>query len=243
VAREKGILVVEDCSQAHGARLTGQKVGTFGDVAAFSTMYRKAHATGGCGGVVFTRSEERYRLVRAYADRGKPFWVDGFDDKDPTSFLFPALNFNIDEISCAIGLKSLGMLDDVIQKRLAFVRALSASISRHSAVCAPSIFSDADSPFFYPVFVDSAKIRCSTKEFARAIQREGIDLNPRYMFVVCEWPWARPYLSDQFACPNALQCRNGSFNILLNEKYGPKEVEDITAAIVKVERHYAEPAR
>ncbi|MBI2316366.1 MAG: DegT/DnrJ/EryC1/StrS family aminotransferase [Betaproteobacteria bacterium] len=57
-ARTRGIRVVEDCSQAHGAQVMGRPVGTFGDVAAFSTMYRKAHMTGGSGGVVYSRDTE-----------------------------------------------------------------------------------------------------------------------------------------------------------------------------------------
>jgi dTDP-4-amino-4,6-dideoxygalactose transaminase len=239
LALERGILVIEDCSQAHGATLRGRQVGTFGDIAAFSTMYRKAHATGGCGGVVFTRDLERHRLGRAYADRGKPFWQEGFDDKDPTSFLFPALNFNIDEMSCAIGVQSLAALDHVIRRRRAFVDALRESLRRHSAACTLYPLSGNDSPFFLPIFVDTARIRCSKREFARAVRAEGIDLNPHYMYVVGEWPWVQPYLADAFACTNAIACRDSSFNILLNEHYGRREVEDITAAIVKVERHFA----
>ena len=63
-------------------------------------MYRKAHATGGAGGVVYTRNEDLYRMVRAYSDRGKPFWRTDYDEKDPAQFLFPALNLHQDEISC-----------------------------------------------------------------------------------------------------------------------------------------------
>lgn len=239
VARDRGLLVLEDCSQAHGAKLKGRKVGTFGDIAAFSTMYRKAHATGSCGGVIFTPNRELYKLVRAYADRGKPFWSENFDDKDPTNFLFPALNFNIDEISCAIGLKSLEKLDNTIQRRLAFLRALAVALSARSEVCSPSNLSDDDSPFFFPIFVDTSKITCSKKEFAQAVRSEGIDLNPHYMYVVSEWPYAHPYLADQFECRNAADCRNNSFNILLNENYGMQEVEDIVAAILKVEQAYS----
>ena len=86
-----GIRVVEDCSQAHGARINGRPVGTFGDIAAFSTMYRKAHITGASGGVVFSRDEELHRMALAHADCGKPRWTEGFDDRDPAGFLFPAL--------------------------------------------------------------------------------------------------------------------------------------------------------
>ena len=72
LARERGIPVVEDCAQAHGARYRGRLVGTFGDVAAFSTMSGKHHATAAQGGVVFTRNEEIYweaRRARIAASR------------------------------------------------------------------------------------------------------------------------------------------------------------------------------
>jgi len=238
VAKERGIYVIEDCSQAPGARINGQKVGTFGDIAAFSTMYRKSLTTGGCGGIVFTSSKEIYDLARAYADRGKAFWREDFNGKDPSNFLFPALNFNTDEISCAIGIKSLQKLDDTISRRNNFLSLLSASISKHSKVCTPSPISQEDSPFFYPIFVDTDKLSCSKQEFAKAMQSEGIEINDHYMYVVSEWPWVQPYLADRFGCPNAKKCRDESFNLLFNENYGIKEVEDIISAMIKVENFY-----
>ena len=53
-----GIKVIEDCSQAHFAKQKAKPVGTFGDIAAFSTMYRKAHMTGPSGGLVYSRDLE-----------------------------------------------------------------------------------------------------------------------------------------------------------------------------------------
>jgi perosamine synthetase len=46
VANKHNLPVVEDCAQAHGARYEGQLCGTFGAVAAISTMSGKHHATG-----------------------------------------------------------------------------------------------------------------------------------------------------------------------------------------------------
>lgn len=120
-ARKYGLPVIEDCSQAHGATWEGIKVGNFGDLAVFSTMYRKAHITGSSGGVVFTKSEKMYWKARAYADRGKPFYAASFNERDPRNYLFPALNLNTDEISCAIGIASLERLEETIQKRREYV--------------------------------------------------------------------------------------------------------------------------
>ena len=82
-ARRHGIKVVEDCSQSHGARVKGSPIGNFGDIAAFSTMYRKNHMTGGAGGVVFSKDIELFRQALAHADRGKPSLGQRFRRSQP----------------------------------------------------------------------------------------------------------------------------------------------------------------
>src|SRR3989338_2292095 len=196
-------------------------------MAAFSTMYRKAHATGGCGGVIFTRKKKYYNMIRAHADRGKPFFKSDFTEKDPSSLLFPALNLNIDEISCAIGIKTMEKLDTVIRKRLGFLTKLGSHISKNSKVCSLAEVSVNDSPFFQPIIIDTLKISCSKEEFANAVRAEGIDINPDYKYVVSEWKWVKPYLADGYMSENAVNFRKSSFNLLFNENYGEREIKDI----------------
>ena len=52
VARAHGLAVIEDCAQAHGARIHGQSVGSFGDVAAWSFCQDKILTTAGEGDMV-----------------------------------------------------------------------------------------------------------------------------------------------------------------------------------------------
>ncbi|PWC55335.1 DegT/DnrJ/EryC1/StrS family aminotransferase [Azospirillum sp. TSO22-1] len=239
----RGVRVVEDCSQAHGARLAGRRVGAFGDIAAFSTMYRKAHITGGSGGVVYGRDEALFRMALAHADRGKPRWVEGFDDRDPNGFLFPALNLHTDELSSAIGLASLARLDDTIARRLAFVADVTRRLEAEARACRPYGWGEGDSPFIYPIVVDPAAIGTDKTSFARAVLAEGIGLSPHYNYLAADWPWLRPWLSDGFDTPNARAIRDRTFNLYLNENYGPEEAADAAAAILKVERHFAQPGR
>ena len=238
-ARPHGIKVLEDCSQAHGARIMGRAVGTFGDIAAFSTMYRKAHMTGPSGGVVYSRDLEIYRRALAHADRGKPRWREDFNDRDPSGYLFPALNHNTDEISCAIGIASLNRLDKTIMRRLSYISDVVAGLIEQAKACRPYENRPTDSPFYYPIIIEPDRIKCTKMEFAAAVQKEGIDLNPHYSYVVDEWPWVRQYLADSFRTESARSIRDRSFNLYLNERYGEEEAIDTVNAILKVERHYA----
>lgn len=236
-AHRHGIKVVEDCSQAHGATWKGQKVGTFGDIAAFSTMYRKAHMTGASGGVVYARDEELFHMALAHADRGKPRWRADFDDRDPSGYLFPALNLHTDEISCAIGIASLARLPDSIAARLAFVRGVEKGLAS-SRVCLPFPVTDGDSPFIYPIFVDQSRLRCDKATFTSALLAEGITLNPHYKYLVRDWKWLHPYLADEFETVNARYVRDSTFCLYLNEKYGQREIRDVVDTLAKVEDVY-----
>ncbi len=241
-ARKRGVKVLEDCSQSHGAKIMGRAIGTFGDIAAFSTMYRKAHMTGPSGGVVYSRDLDLFRKALAHADRGKPIWREDFSDRDPNGYLFPALNFNTDEISCAIGIASLARLDRTIMRRLSFVSDVVERLVDEAQICSPYEHRPTDSPFFYPVIVDTARISCSKIEFAEAVRKEGIDLNPHYQYVIEEWPWLKPHLADGFHSENARSIRDRSFNLYLNENYGEREAADTVSAITKVERYFGKPA-
>ena len=238
-AHKRGIKVLEDCSQAPGAIRDGWMAGSRGDVAAFSTMYRKTLMAGGSGGLTFTREEKTYQLLLAHADRGKPVGKgSGSDLKDPSRSLFPALNWNSNELSCAIGRASLKRLPDAVEKRRHFLSRFIEKLVEGSRVCRPYAFHDGFSPFYFPIFVDRNQVACSKTEFAEAVQREGIDLCAHYGCVISAWDWAKPYLSDGFRTPNALSTRDRTFNLFLNEQYGDQEAEDIVRAIQKVEKYF-----
>ena len=71
-ARRHGLRVIEDASQAHGATYQGQRVGSFGDVAAFSLYYSKNLGAFGEAGICTTNDEalaERMRMIRDHGSR------------------------------------------------------------------------------------------------------------------------------------------------------------------------------
>lgn len=71
IARARELYVVEDASQAHGARYKGKRVGGFGDVGCFSFYPGKNLGAWGDGGAVVTNNAELADRVRLYRDFGQ----------------------------------------------------------------------------------------------------------------------------------------------------------------------------
>jgi dTDP-4-amino-4,6-dideoxygalactose transaminase len=93
VAERSGVKVVEDCAQAHGAAIAGDKVGQFGDAAAFSFYPTKNLGALGDGGAVFVRGEKLAGTVRQLRQYG---WRERYVSE------MPGRNSRLDELQAAI---------------------------------------------------------------------------------------------------------------------------------------------
>jgi dTDP-4-amino-4,6-dideoxygalactose transaminase len=71
LARERGIAVIEDCAQAHGAQYKGRPVGALGDVGVFSFCQDKIMTTAGEGGMLVTNDPALFERAWSYKDHGK----------------------------------------------------------------------------------------------------------------------------------------------------------------------------
>jgi dTDP-4-amino-4,6-dideoxygalactose transaminase len=72
IARKKGIQVIEDAAQAHGAEYKGQKAGSIGHLGCFSFYPGKNLGAYGEAGAVVTNSDELADRVRMFRDHGQP---------------------------------------------------------------------------------------------------------------------------------------------------------------------------
>jgi len=241
IAKSKGIKIVEDCAQAHGAMYKGKRVGTFTEIAAFSNGFSKTLAAGGVSGIVYTKNEDLYWRIRSFADRGKPFHKPDFNFRMTTDFLFPSHNFNADEISCAIGTSVLSKLQNIIDRRHEIANKIDVALKASSVVHPANLelSGSKSSIFFHTVVVDIDKLKVSKVQFANAIAAEGIMINADYRDIVCEWQWIPEYVREYKKTPNSINFRDRSFNILFHEQFGDAEVEDIIKSILKVEESYS----
>lgn len=106
LAHSKNVKVLEDCAQAHGAKVDGKNVGSFGDAAAFSFYPTKNLGAIGDGGAVVTNSKEVYKNILAIRQYG---WHERYISD------FPGVNSRLDELQAAflrIKLKELDRDND-----------------------------------------------------------------------------------------------------------------------------------
>jgi perosamine synthetase len=108
VAEERGIRVLEDACQAHGAEYKGSKVGTHGDVSCFSFYPSKNMTVCGDGGMVLTNNEEIAGIVRKLRDCGRK----GKYVHDVIGY-----TMRLNTINAAIGRVQLQRLDGWNEKR------------------------------------------------------------------------------------------------------------------------------
>jgi dTDP-3-amino-3,4,6-trideoxy-alpha-D-glucose transaminase len=93
VARERGLRIVEDAAQAHGARLGGRAAGTFGDAGCFSFYPSKNLGACGDGGMIVTRDAKTAEAVKRLRNYGQS--VKYHHD-------VPGTNSRLDSIQAAI---------------------------------------------------------------------------------------------------------------------------------------------
>ena len=152
--------------------------------------------------------------------------------------LFPALNFNTNEFSSAITFASLSRVKETIKNRINFLIKLNSYLAK-SRVCYIryknfSLFS----PFYISISLRTNLLKVNKVKFVDEIKKEGVPLLNSYGCVISEWKWAKKYLADKFVTKNAIDFKNKSFNLFLNENYGLREVKYIIKKILKVEKKY-----
>lgn len=239
VARRHKLPVIEDCAQAHGATYQGRPVGSFGDLASFSTMFGKHHATGGQGGVVYTRSQEMYWRVRRHADRGKPFNLTG-----ATGNVVAALNCNMDELHAAIGRVQLRKLPLVLAARRKFAAALAKGCQQSlQAVRVMEPIPQADGAWWFMFLrLELGRLKVDKNRFVEALVAEGLPFEKTYYCVPCEQPWARPLYQGEgrgrYELPHVKATDACHMRLMMHEHCGPPEVRDVLAALGKAEAAY-----
>ncbi|MFW1887942.1 DegT/DnrJ/EryC1/StrS family aminotransferase [Acinetobacter johnsonii] len=134
LAEEKGIFVIEDCAQAHGAMYKGKSAGSIGHIGAWSFCQDKIMTTGGEGGMVTTNDESLWKKMWSYKDHGKNF-DSVYNKQHPPGFRWLhdsfGTNWRMMEMQAVIGRLQLQKMPEWTQVRNAHMRRVLASFENN----------------------------------------------------------------------------------------------------------------
>lgn len=121
VARNHGLLVIEDAAEAHGSEILGQRVGSLGDCGIFS-FYGNKIITSGEGGMITTNDAKFYekaRLLRDHAmSKEKRYWHTAV-----------GFNYRMTNLQAALGLAQLERIDELLHAREQTFKAYERNLS------------------------------------------------------------------------------------------------------------------
>jgi len=168
LARSRGLYVIEDCAEAHGAGYDGRPVGSFSHIASFS-FYANKIITTGEGGICLTSDPDLAARMRMLRDHGmrpeRRYWHEeaGF-------------NFRMTNLQAAVGCAQLERMDELIEMRRAVHGHYETALAGIPGVALPPHLP----PRFQPVVWFSCALVPPERRAAliEACRESRIDLRP-----------------------------------------------------------------
>jgi dTDP-4-amino-4,6-dideoxygalactose transaminase len=255
VCAERGIVLIEDCAQAPGARWNGRLVGTFGEIGAYSFWEDKILTTGGEGGMIVTDDDELDRRARMAIHHGEAPTDENYYAGERL-YLHELIgwNYRMTELGGALGKVQLGRLDGYLARRRAVASLLSEQLDEVPGVIPPFVDERASHAFYkYIVQLDRNVIEAPVFDFVTALRAEGIPATRRYPTSIHQQPiftehrgFGRstfPFEEDDrapAAMPNAEAVARDAIQVtVVNPVVSNEDVLDAAAAIRKVAAAFA----
>jgi dTDP-4-amino-4,6-dideoxygalactose transaminase len=217
LCRQHGVALIEDCAQAHGARLHGQRVGTFGDAATFSFYPTKNLGALGDGGAVAVSDPALATRIAALRQYG---WHKHYISDDA------GVNSRLDEVQAAILRVKLIHLDAQNARRVAIANAYTAALA-NSELRPPQQREDAG--HVYHLYVTRSPDRDRLQAILKA---SGIGTGIHYPVPVHLQPaYAGRIALESAGCPETERAAREVLSLPVYPELTDTEVETVCAAL------------
>jgi dTDP-4-amino-4,6-dideoxygalactose transaminase len=165
--------LIEDNAQGSGALYKNKLAGTIGAIGTFSTVDGKIMSTGE-GGFCLTNDDELAEKMGA---------IHNFYRAGASNYVYEfygiGYNYRMTEFQAAIGREQLKKLDRMVKIRRKNANYLTARLRKIEGVSPPIEESWAKHVYYYyPLRINSGKLRVSRHQFENALTAEGIPVSP-----------------------------------------------------------------
>jgi perosamine synthetase len=235
IARSRGLAVIEDAAQAHGAMYKGRKVGTTGNVGCFSFWEDKIITTGGEGGAIITGDPALADRVRRIRHHG-----EGPIEGERTYYhLELGYNYRMTSMQAATGLIQLRKLDEYLIARRRNAAHLSERMAEIPQVEPPFVADYAAHSYYKYICRLRRDSGIDIARFVAAVAAEGLPISRRYPTLLSQQPVFRDAGLADAACPVAERLSNELLTLVVHPTASIADMDDYVTAIAKVSRALA----
>jgi len=224
IAEDKGIALVEDAAQAHGAEYRGQKAGSIGDMGCFS-FYATKNMTAGEGGMITTSDAELARNTRLLINHGQ-------SQKYHHATL--GYNYRITELCAAIGSIQLKKLDKFNAKRRENAQLLTQGIRRFHGLTVPYVDKDVKPVFHQYVLRVEENYSRDRDELADRLTEKGVGVAVHYPIPIYRQPLYLKLGYKDTKCPNTEEACRRVLSLPVHPLVDRKDIEYILAVLKDV---------
>lgn len=201
IAREHGLIVIEDGAHALGSVYKGKKVGSMSDMTTFSFHPVKPITTGE-GGMIVTDNEDFYKKMVLFRSHGitrddsmmtrndGPWFYQQFD---------LGYNYRITDIQCALGCSQMKKLDRFLARRKEIVARYNEAFADCDNIITPYQLSDTESGWH--LYIVQVK-NCDRRQVFENMREKGIGVNVHYIPVYMH-PYYQEHGYENVHCANA----------------------------------------
>jgi dTDP-4-amino-4,6-dideoxygalactose transaminase len=222
IAKRRGLIVIEDACQAHGAEWSGKRVGGIGDLAAFSFYPGKNLGAYGEGGMVTTSNAEFARTIRMLRDWGA---------EKKYQHVLKGYNMRLEGMQGAILRVKLRYLEQ-------WTEARRAAAKRYDALFAGS---DVPTPYVQPNVRHVYHIY-STRTPERAkwqeqLSAKGVQTGIHYPIAIHMLPAYEDLGYPAGAFPHAERAAAEQLSLPMFSEITPEQQEQIATAVIALHRN------
>ena len=224
IARRYKLFVIEDAAEAHGAEYKGKKIGTIGDMAAFS-CYAAHIVTTIEGGVVTTNDSRMAEILRSLRNHGMEH-----------KFVFRRVGFSskMNEIEAAVGLGNIKIFHQILRKRRRNVYYLIEQFKKFAQyfITLKEEKSEKLGPHAFSVIVREG-CPFTKNDFVSFLDKEGVDSRNLFYSIPTQCP-SYAFLGHKLGdFPEAEYCSDNGTHIGCHQDLEIKQLDFIIKATKK----------
>lgn len=255
LAEKHNLIVIEDCAHAHGAKWRGRGAGTIGHFGSFSLQSSKT-LTSGEGGILLCRTAEHAALAASVIDCGRPHALGG-GGEDSKGLSVQGSNYRLSEMQAALALVGIERFPEQAKQREEMAAYMDEALSEIKGVKVLKRDERHTTRSFYRYIfaIDPKEFGIEHDLLCGALDAEGVEcwtgyeamhkyelFQPQKSALAVPNAFPEYFKFSEMKLPEATRaCEHEA--VWLDEaifREGPKGVDDVIAAIKKIQKNAEE---